>query len=158
MKTSTFFALLSTAVGVLAAPAEEAVHGPRRAPVSGPFAKDRNSGFSAQNVQSPWGGSVQEGRGWRTVTGTTVVPSVTGQSSSAGAAAWVGIDGTFLYILLTFPQTLTLLQATLAPVPSSRPVLSPGVMAMLRRGTNGGPMTPSTTAHDSPSRPAITSA
>lgn len=45
------------------------------------------------SVESPWGGAVQEGNGWMTVTGKTVIPSVTGQDSSAGAAAWVGIDG-----------------------------------------------------------------
>lgn len=96
MKTSALLALLSTAAGVLAAPAEDAgaIYGPRRAPVSGPFAKERKSRFGAESVQSPWGGAIQEGNGWRTVTGTTVIPSVTGQSSSAGAAAWVGIDGT----------------------------------------------------------------
>lgn len=96
MKLSAVLGLL--AAGVLAAPAEQQQPkqphqaAPFRRPVSGPFRKPK-ADFAADSVQSPWGGSVQEGSNWRTVTGTTVVPSVTGQSSSAGAAAWVGIDG-----------------------------------------------------------------
>lgn len=101
MKFSAALGLL--AAGVLAAPAEQQqqrrhVAAPFRRPVSGPYNKPKaNHGpdFAADSVQSPWGGSVQEGNNWRTVTGTTVIPSVTGQSSSAGAAAWVGIDGKF---------------------------------------------------------------
>lgn len=103
MKVSALISLFGAAAGVLGAPAEQQQQGPIRRPVSGPFRKDRPlSGNvkplttqSEQYVQSPWGGSVQESRGWRTVTGTTVIPRVTGQSSSAGAAAWVGIDGKF---------------------------------------------------------------
>lgn len=90
MKTSAILGLLSTISGALAVPTKQQATSTRR-PVGGPFAKDRD--FSSNNVQSPWGGAVQEGQGWRTVTGTTVIPSVTGQDSSAGAAAWVGIDG-----------------------------------------------------------------
>lgn len=97
MKFSAVLGLF--AAGVLAAPAEQQQQkrhqaAPFRRPVSGPYNKPK-ADFSADSVQSPWGGSVQEGNNWMTVTGTTVIPSVTGQSSSAGAAAWVGIDGKF---------------------------------------------------------------
>lgn len=89
MKTSVIFALLSTAAGVLAVPSRAI---DKKAFFGGPISKNMGE-FAAQSVQSPWGGAVQEGRGWRTVTGTTKIPSVTGQSPDAGAAAWVGIDG-----------------------------------------------------------------
>ncbi|TQV95583.1 peptidase A4 family protein [Cordyceps javanica] len=42
---------------------------------------------------SNWGGAVQEGQGWTHVTGTVTVPDVSGQDAQAGAAGWVGIDG-----------------------------------------------------------------
>lgn len=85
MKNATFLTVISSAAAAMAAPADQK---PAARPFfGGPFRAD-----SAQR-DSPWGGSVQEGNGWRTVTGTTVIPSVTGQSHSAGAAAWVGIDG-----------------------------------------------------------------
>ncbi|KAF1738937.1 Aspergillopepsin-2 [Beauveria bassiana] len=42
---------------------------------------------------SNWGGAVQTGSGWTHVTGTVRVPNVSGQSAEAGAAGWVGIDG-----------------------------------------------------------------
>lgn len=93
MRLSVILSLFGAATGVLAAPAEQLAQGPTKRPVGGPFARDKAQGFSSKSVQSPWGGSVQEGNGWRTVTGTTVIPRVTGQSPSAGAAAWVGIDG-----------------------------------------------------------------
>lgn len=105
MKFSAILSLFGAATGVLAAPAEVA-QGPAKRPVGGPFSRERAAGFSSKSVQSPWGGAVQEGNAWRTVTGTTVIPSVTGQSPSAGAAAWVGIDGNFLisqpWLLLCF--------------------------------------------------------
>lgn len=100
MKLSTIVSLFGVATGVLAAPAEHLSHGPAKRPVGGPFSRDRTPALSSKSVQSPWGGSVQEGNGWRTVTGTTVIPRVTGQSPSAGAAAWVGIDGKFLTSLV----------------------------------------------------------
>lgn len=100
MKTSTFLPLFSAIItNGLAAPTEQAV-AVARPPVGGPFSKDRAGTFSTEAVQSPWGGAVQEGNGWRTVTGTTVIPSVTGQSPTAGAAAWVGIDGEYSFFLL----------------------------------------------------------
>lgn len=86
MKNSTFLTVISSAAAAMAAPTDQ--KSAARPFVGGPFRSD----LSAQR-NSPWGGSVQEGNGWRTVTGTTVIPSVTGQSHSAGAAAWVGIDG-----------------------------------------------------------------
>ena len=94
MKISTVLGLLTTAAGVIAAPADDKTLAARRkAHFGGPMNKNRHAELSSNTVQSPWGGAVQEGSGWRTVTGTTVIPSVTGQSSSAGAAGWVGIDG-----------------------------------------------------------------
>lgn len=90
MKTSAILGFLSTITGVLAVPTEQQAP-PARPRVGGPFSRDKTYGSST--VQSPWGGSVQEGQGWQTVTGTTTIPSVTGQGSAAGAAAWVGIDG-----------------------------------------------------------------
>lgn len=99
MKLSVIFGL--AAAGVFSSAIEQEQQqthsaAPFRHPVSGPFNRDKTderSTLAAQNIQSPWGGSVQEGRGWRTVTGTTVIPRVTNQSPNAGAAAWVGIDG-----------------------------------------------------------------
>lgn len=94
MKAAAVISLLSSAAGVLAERAPE-VHSraAAKAHFGGPISKDRHAEFAANGVQSPWGGSVQEGRGWRTVTGTTVIPEVDGQDPHAGAAAWVGIDG-----------------------------------------------------------------
>ncbi|KAK8143943.1 hypothetical protein G3M48_006513 [Beauveria asiatica] len=85
MKTAAV-ALLSAA-GALAAPKTN-----RNVPVGGPLHTKVGS-FAGQRVDSPWGGGVQEGRGWTFVTGTTKIPSITGQDSYAGTAAWVGIDG-----------------------------------------------------------------
>ncbi|UNI19463.1 hypothetical protein JDV02_005645 [Purpureocillium takamizusanense] len=94
MKTSAAVCLLSAVAGVLAVPTEQIAREAKRPFFGGPFNKNRNGkSFNTESVQSPWGGGVQEGQGWRTVTGTTVIPSVTGQSPDAGAAAWVGIDG-----------------------------------------------------------------
>lgn len=85
MKTAAILSVVSAA-GVLAAPTEQA----KRPFFGGPISKN----FSAEYQRdSPWGGAVQEGRGWKTVTGVTKIPSVTDQSPDAGAAAWVGIDG-----------------------------------------------------------------
>lgn len=92
MKGSAVLVLLSSAAGILAAPTEHQKL-PVRPWFGGPIPKHRIKEFAPQAVQSPWGGSVQENQGWRTVTGETVIPEVSGQSSSAGAAAWVGIDG-----------------------------------------------------------------
>ena len=102
MKLSAIFSVFSVATGVLAAPADNLVQGPAKRPVGGPFSRDKTPGFSGKSVQSPWGGSVQEGNGWRTVTGSTVIPEVSGQSPSAGAAAWVGIDGKFAFLYCDF--------------------------------------------------------
>lgn len=91
MKFSSALSLF--AAGVLAAPAEQQQQSPSMlSPVSGPMAKGKRT-FGTNTVQQPWGGAIQEATGWKTVTGTTVIPKVTGQSSTAGAAAWVGIDG-----------------------------------------------------------------
>ncbi|OAA44458.1 proteinase aspergillopepsin II [Beauveria brongniartii RCEF 3172] len=86
MKTTFTVAFLSAA-GALAAPKTN-----RNVPVGGPLHTKVGS-FAGQRVDSPWGGGVQEGRGWAFVTGTTKIPSITGQDSYAGTAAWVGIDG-----------------------------------------------------------------
>ncbi|KAM3562502.1 hypothetical protein MY1884_001801 [Beauveria asiatica] len=85
MKTAAI--ALFSAAGALAAPKTN-----RNVPVGGPLHTKVGS-FAGQRVDSPWGGGVQEGRGWTFVTGTTKIPSITGQDSYAGTAAWVGIDG-----------------------------------------------------------------
>ncbi|PMB66010.1 Scytalidopepsin B [Beauveria bassiana] len=87
MKTTVAVALLSAAGSALAAPKTNS-----NVPVGGPLHTKVGS-FAGQRVDSPWGGGVQEGRGWTFVTGTTRIPSITGQDSYAGTAAWVGIDG-----------------------------------------------------------------
>ncbi|OAQ99989.1 hypothetical protein LLEC1_01839 [Akanthomyces lecanii] len=86
MKTAAAIVLFSV-TGALAAPKR---HG--GFPVGGPL-KKKVSNFARQQASAPWGGGVQEGSGWSFVTGTTQIPSITGQDSAAGAAAWVGIDG-----------------------------------------------------------------
>ncbi|TQV98538.1 hypothetical protein V2A60_007733 [Cordyceps javanica] len=86
MKTAVAVALLS-ATGALAAPRAS-----KNVPVGGPLNKKVGS-FAGQQVQSPWGGGVQEGNGWTFVTGTTKIPNISGQDTYAGTAAWVGIDG-----------------------------------------------------------------
>ncbi|OAA81759.1 proteinase aspergillopepsin II [Akanthomyces lecanii RCEF 1005] len=86
MKTAAAVALLSV-TGALAAPKPNS-----RVPVGGPLHKKVGT-FSGQQVESPWGGGVQEGNGWTFVTGTTKIPNISGQDSYAGTAAWVGIDG-----------------------------------------------------------------
>lgn len=90
MKTTYTLALLPVIGGVLAAPAEKqmrpAVGGPLRAKMH------PDTGFI---TDSNWAGAVQEGNGWLSVTAETVIPVISGQDSSAGAAGWVGIDGTF---------------------------------------------------------------
>lgn len=92
MKFSTAIPFL--AAGALAAPAaEQQSDAAMPRPVSGPRVKGEGR-FGSNTVQNPWGGPVQEGTNWKTVSGTTIIPKVSGQSSSAGAAAWVGIDGT----------------------------------------------------------------
>lgn len=52
-----------------------------------------NKSVSKRAVDSNWGGIIQEGKGWKHVTGTVTVPDVSGQNADAGAAGWVGIDG-----------------------------------------------------------------
>ncbi|KAJ3499845.1 hypothetical protein NLG97_g37 [Lecanicillium saksenae] len=87
MKTPTTLAIL-TAAGALAAPTEgsgrPSVGGPLRAKVH------PKTGFV---TDSNWAGAVLEGNGWTSVTAETVIPTFSGQDSSAGAAGWVGIDG-----------------------------------------------------------------
>ncbi|ATY59623.1 ase aspergillopepsin II [Cordyceps militaris] len=90
MKTAAVVALLSATGGAVAATVGPQTY--RNVPVGGPLHKKVGS-FAGQQVNSPWGGGVQEGRGWTFVTGTTKIPSITGQNSYAGTAAWVGIDG-----------------------------------------------------------------
>ncbi|UNI14296.1 hypothetical protein JDV02_000939 [Purpureocillium takamizusanense] len=65
-------------------------------PVSGAPSHDDTSAprlRPRQTVQNAWGGAVQQGQGWHYVTGTVTIPRVGGQSPSAAASAWVGIDG-----------------------------------------------------------------
>ncbi|KAG8413370.1 hypothetical protein J3458_012939 [Metarhizium acridum] len=47
----------------------------------------------ARQVQQPWAGAVQEGRGFSYVTGTVRVSWIAGQPSNSAISAWVGIDG-----------------------------------------------------------------
>ncbi|KAJ3494920.1 hypothetical protein NLG97_g3762 [Lecanicillium saksenae] len=85
MKATVAVALLS-ATGAMAAIPKDFK------PVSGPYHREGSAKFAAQR-DSPWGGAVQEGRGWKYVSGTTKIPNITGQDEYAGTAAWVGIDG-----------------------------------------------------------------
>lgn len=78
MKPSSALALGALATGVSGAPSHD-TSGARLSP--------------RQTVQNAWGGAVQEGQGWYYVTGTVTIPQVGGQSASAAASAWVGIDG-----------------------------------------------------------------
>ncbi|OAA59339.1 proteinase aspergillopepsin II [Cordyceps fumosorosea ARSEF 2679] len=89
MKTAAAVALLTAASGAVAAPGGRNY---KDIPVGGPL-RNKVGNFASQQVNSPWGGGVQEGNGWTFVTGTTKIPSITGQDSYAGTAAWVGIDG-----------------------------------------------------------------
>lgn len=52
-----------------------------------------SKGLVSRETESPWGGAVQDGQGWYSVTGVLTVPQISGQSSSAAASIWVGIDG-----------------------------------------------------------------
>lgn len=88
MKSSFSLAILPLISGVLAAPAEKQA----RPSVGGPLRAKTHpeTGFV---TDSNWSGAVQEGSGWISVTAETVIPVISGGSSSAGAAGWVGIDG-----------------------------------------------------------------
>lgn len=68
MKFATLFAGLVT--GVAAAPA-----------------------LSSRKVTGNWAGASKAGTGWNMVTGTVVIPDVTGSAPNDAAAIWVGIDG-----------------------------------------------------------------
>lgn len=84
----------STVLAILAAATAVSADAPARFS-SKPLSKTVRSQVVRARAagDSNWGGAVQEGNGWTYVTGTATVPSITGQSSEAGAAGWVGIDG-----------------------------------------------------------------
>ena len=92
MKSSAFVTLLSAALGA-SVPTEQSVNPAKKAFFGGPVDKEKHVEVAGDSVQMTWAGSVQSKNGWKTVTGTTRIPKVSGQGHSAGAAAWVGIDG-----------------------------------------------------------------
>lgn len=89
MKSAASLAIL-TAAGALAAP-----QGSAWPSVGGPL-RNKSHPDTGFVVDNNWAGAVQEGHGWTSVTAETTIPIFSGQSSSAGAAGWVGIDGSYL--------------------------------------------------------------
>lgn len=92
MKTFSTALVLAAATGILAAPsAKDGVAG-ASSRGGRPQLLGRNAD-TGEIISRNWAGAVQEGRGWQTVTAETVIPYISGGSSNAAAAGWVGIDG-----------------------------------------------------------------